>query len=126
IGGLLALLVRIQIAWPAANIPILSGLYPKAWGDRMSPDFYVMLFSMHATIMIVFVIIPLLTGAFGNFLIPLHIGAPDMAFPKLNMMSYWFMWPAFAFILSSFFVEGGAPSAGWTSYALLSSLKLPF
>jgi cytochrome c oxidase subunit 1 len=126
IGGLLALLVRIQIAWPAANIPILSNWYPKEWGGRMSPDFYVMLFSMHATIMIFFVIIPLLTGAFGNFLIPLQIGAGDMAFPKLNMMSYWFMWPAFACILSSFFVEGGAPSAGWTSYSLLSSMRLPF
>ncbi len=64
----------------------------------MSPDFYAMLFSMHASVMIFFVIIPLLTGAFGNFLIPLMIGARDMAFPKLNMMSYWFMWPAFIVI----------------------------
>ena len=54
---------------------------------------------MHATVMIFFVIIPLLTGAFGNFTIPLMIGARDMAFPKLNMMSYWFMWPAFVVIL---------------------------
>src|SRR5215471_6955611 len=59
IGGLLALLVRIQIAWPAANIPILSSWYPPAWGGRMSADFYIMLFTMHATIMIFFVIIPL-------------------------------------------------------------------
>src|SRR5947209_19036065 len=79
IGGLLALLVRIQIAWPAANIPILSNWYPKEWGGRMSADFYTMLFTMHATIMIFFVIIPLLTGAFGNFMIPLQIGAPDIA-----------------------------------------------
>ena len=61
----------------------------------MPPEFYNKLFTMHATIMIFFVIIPLLTGAFGNFLIPLMIGARDMAFPKLNMFSYWFMWPAF-------------------------------
>ena len=74
----------------------------------MPPDFYNMLFSMHASVMIFFVIIPLLTGAFGNFLIPLMIGAKDMAFPKLNMMSYWFMWPAFVIILLSFFVDGGA------------------
>ncbi len=74
-----------------------------------------MLFTMHASVMIFFVIIPLLTGAFGNFLIPLMIGATDMAFPKLNMMSYWFMWPAFMIILVSFFVDGGAAGSGWTS-----------
>ena len=72
---------------------------PDSWRRRMPPEFYNMLFSMHATVMIFFVIIPLLTGAFGNFLIPLMIGAKDMAFPKLNMMSYWFMWPAFVMIL---------------------------
>jgi cytochrome c oxidase subunit I len=81
---------------------------------------------MHATVMIFFVIIPLLAGAFGNFTIPLMIGAPDMAFPKLNMMSYWFMWPAFISILISFTLEGGAPSNGWTSYPLISSLALPW
>src|SRR3954470_10379777 len=81
-----------------------------------------MLFSMHASVMIFFVIIPLLTGAFGNFLIPLMIGARDMAFPKLNMMSYWFMWPAFVIILISFFMEGGAAGSGWTSYPLLSTM----
>jgi cytochrome c oxidase subunit 1 len=121
IGGILALLVRIQLAWPQGNIPILSRWFPATWGGKMSPDFYAMLFSMHASVMIFFVIIPFLTGAFGNFLIPLMIGARDMAFPKLNMMSYWFMWPAFGVILSSFFVEGGAGGSGWTSYAMLSS-----
>src|SRR5437879_1131129 len=125
IGGTLALMVRIQIAWPNNSIPILSKLFPVSWGQRMDPAFYNMLFSMHATIMIFFVIIPLLTGAFGNFLIPLMIGARDMAFPKLNMMSYWVMWPAFIMILISFFVEGGAPANGWTSYPLISSLTMP-
>src|SRR3984893_7193602 len=75
---------------------------------------------MHATIMIFFVIIPLLTGAFGNFLIPLMIGARDMAFPTLNMFSYWFMPPAMVFITYSFFVEGGSAEAGWTSYPPLT------
>src|SRR5215472_4449229 len=116
IGGALALLVRIQVGWPASTAPFISKWFPASWGARMSQDFYTMLFSMHASVMIFFVIIPLLTGAFGNFLIPLMIGARDMAFPKLNMMSYWFMWPAFMVILASFFVDGGAAGNGWTSY----------
>src|SRR5205823_10690720 len=91
----------------------------------MPPDVYNMLFTMHASVMIFFVIIPLLTGAFGNFLIPLMIGARDMAFPKLNMMSYWFMWPAFAIILMSFFVPGGAAASGWTSYPTIARLTMP-
>ncbi len=75
---------------------------------------------MHATVMIFFVIIPLLTGAFGNFLIPLMIGARDMAFPLLNALSYWFMWPAFYRLAMSFLVTGGSAEAGWTSYPILS------
>ena len=124
IGGILALLVRIQIAWPNSNIPIISKLFPVSWGQHMDPAFYNMLFSMHATIMIFFVIIPMLGGAFGNFLIPLMIGARDMAFPKLNMMSYWVMWPGFALALASFFVRGYAGGAGWTSYPTLASIDL--
>src|SRR5256714_4508263 len=117
IGGALALMVRTQLGWPHSEIPILGRLlWPNQAGHRMPPEAYNMFFSMHATVMIFFVIIPLLTGAFGNFTIPLMIGAPDMAFPKLNMMSYWFMWPAFAIMLASFFVDGGAAGAGWTSY----------
>ena len=108
LGGLLALLVRIQLGWPTGTIPVIGRWFPASWGERMSPDFYNMAFSMHASVMIFFVIIPLLTGAFGNFLIPLMIGARDMAFPKLNMMSYWFMWPAFIIMMIGFFVDGGA------------------
>jgi cytochrome c oxidase subunit 1 len=126
IGGFLALMVRIQLGWPDAEIPVLGRwLWPGNAGHRMPPETYNMFFSMHATVMIFFVIIPLLTGAFGNFTIPLMIGAKDMAFPKLNMMSYWFMWPAFAIILSSFFVDGGAAAAGWTSYPTLASVMVP-
>ncbi|MSR33022.1 MAG: cytochrome c oxidase subunit I [Gemmataceae bacterium] len=124
IGGLLAMLVRLQLAWPEGNIPWLGQWYPKSWGGRMSPDFYNMLFTMHATVMIFFVIIPWLTGAFGNFLIPLMIGARDMAFPKLNMLSYWAMIPAFVIIVASFFVEGGGASSGWTSYPTLADASL--
>src|SRR5262245_48899752 len=117
IGGILALLVRLQLGWPHADFSWLT----SSNGGRIAESTYNMFFSMHATVMIFFVIIPFLTGAFGNFTIPLMIGAPDMAFPKLNMMSYWVMWPGFALILISFFVEGGGPAAGWTSYPTLSS-----
>jgi cytochrome c oxidase subunit 1 len=127
IGGTLAMGVRLQLGWPHADHGWLARLlnWPKSYGDHMPPEFYNMLFSMHATIMIFFVIIPMLAGAFGNFTIPLMVGAPDMAFPKLNMMSYWFMWPAFIIILIGFFVDGGAPANGWTSYPLISSLTMP-
>jgi cytochrome c oxidase subunit 1 len=125
IGGTLALLVRLQLGWPASTAPFVARWFPESWGARMSQDFYTMLFSMHASVMIFFVIIPMLTGAFGNFLIPLQIGARDMAFPKLNMCSYWFMWPAFIIICSSFFAEGGASAAGWTSYPTLASAGMP-
>src|SRR5438477_12422012 len=128
IGGLLAMGVRLQLGWPNADHSWLGRLlnWPSSWGNRMPPEFYNMLFSMHATIMIFFVIIPMLAGAFGNFTIPLMIGARDMAFPKLNMMSYWFMWPAFAMILLALVVPpGGAPAAGWTSYPTLASAPMP-
>ena len=122
LGGLLAMAVRWQLAWPWKPMPLLSRALwsDPSMGYQMPPEFYNKLFTMHATIMIFFVIIPILTGAFGNFLIPLMIGARDMAFPKLNMLSYWFMWPAFVLITYSFFVEGGSAEAGWTSYPILT------
>ena len=80
-----------------------------------------MLFTMHATVMIFLVIIPILAGAFGNFLIPLMIGADDMAFPTLNMLSYWFMWPAFICFIGELLRRTAArPAAGWTGYPPLS------
>jgi cytochrome c oxidase subunit 1 len=121
VGGTLALGVRWQLAFPWREMPIVGRLLFAGQGGAIPPEFYTMLFTMHATVMIFFVIIPILAGAFGNFLIPLMIGAEDMAFPTLNMLSYWFMWPAIAFFMTSFFVEGGAAAAGWTSYATLSA-----
>lgn len=124
VGGLLALAVRWQIAWPWSEVPILGKVFFEAQGGQMSPEFYTMLFTMHASVMIFFVIIPILAGAFGNFLIPLMIGADDMAFPTLNMLSYWFMWPAFLLIGATlFFPDGAAPAAGWTGYPPLSGVK---
>ncbi len=125
IGGLLAMAIRWQLAWPWSPMPILSkALWSSpSLGYRMPPEYFNKLFTMHASVMIFFVIIPLLTGTFGNFLIPLQIGARDMAFPKLNMYSYWCMPFAMIAILYSFYVEGGPAEAGWTSYPLLSVAK---
>lgn len=126
LGGFLALGVRTQLGWPDAEIPILGKwLWSGSAGNKMPPDTYNMLFTMHASVMIFFVIIPFLTGGFGNFLIPLQIGAPDMAFPKLNMMSYWTMWPAGICMLLSFSVFGGAASNGWTAYPTVASITMP-
>jgi cytochrome c oxidase subunit 1 len=122
IGGLLALGIRWQLAYPWSNMPIVGSMLFSSEGGQISPEYYTMLFTMHATVMIFFVIIPILAGAFGNFLIPLMIGAEDMAFPTLNMLSYWFMWPAFFCIGLSFFVPGGGAAAGWTSYPPLSAV----
>ncbi len=125
VGGLLAMALRWQLAWPWKPMPILSRMLwsDPSLGYQMPPEFYTKLFTMHGTIMIFFVIIPILNGGFGNFLIPLMIGARDMAFPRLNMVSYWFMPPAMVLITYSFFVEGGAPESGWTSYPPLAIAK---
>ncbi|MFQ5748624.1 MAG: cbb3-type cytochrome c oxidase subunit I, partial [Planctomycetota bacterium] len=122
LGGLLALGIRWQLAYPWSEVPIFGKLLFAKQGGIMPPEFYIMLVTMHASVMIFLVIIPALTGAFGNFVLPLQIGARDMAFPRMNLFSYWFMWPAIAFFLSSFFVEGGAASAGWTSYPPLADV----
>jgi cytochrome c oxidase subunit 1 len=122
VGGLLALGIRWQLAYPWQDMPVIGRMLFAEQGGQISPEFYTMLFTMHATVMIFFVIIPILAGAFGNFLIPLMIGADDMAFPTLNMLSYWFMWPAFICIGSSFFAPGNGAASGWTSYPPLSAV----
>lgn len=123
VGGLLALGIRWQLAWPWSDMPVIGKMLFSAEGGQISPEFYTTLFTMHATVMIFFVIIPILAGAFGNFLIPLMIGADDMAFPTLNMLSYWFMWPAFLLIGGSFFAPGNGAGGGWTSYPPLSVMQ---
>jgi cytochrome c oxidase subunit 1 len=120
IGGLLALGIRWQLAWPWTDMPVIGRLLFSAEGGQISPEFYTTLFTMHATVMIFFVIIPILAGAFGNYLIPLMVGADDMAFPTLNMLSYWFMWPAFIFIGLSFLWPPYGAGNGWTAYPPLT------
>jgi cytochrome c oxidase subunit 1 len=105
LGGLLALLIRAQLATPNEHF--------------VTKDSYNELFTMHGTTMIFLVIVPLWAG-FANFLVPLMIGARDMAFPRLNALSYWLFLLGGIILYSSWFAAGGAPRAGWTGYVPLS------
>jgi cytochrome c oxidase subunit 1 len=122
VGGLLALMVRWQLAYPEQPVPLMGWVpEPLMYEGIIPPEFYNALFTMHATIMIFFVVMPILVGTFGNFLIPLMIGARDMAFPVLNMLSFWIAAVAGVIMMCGFFVEGGHAASGWTSYAPLSA-----
>src|SRR5215510_9896723 len=132
IGGLLAMMVLWQLGFPGTPLPHPRLVPAACWEDQhwlpsvragvISSEVYNMLFTMHATIMIFFVVMPIMVGGFGNFLIPISIGANDMAFPTLNMLSFWTAVPAFILMILSFFVPGGAASGGWTSYAPLTAV----
>ncbi|MBU3665014.1 MAG: cytochrome c oxidase subunit I [Chthoniobacterales bacterium] len=123
IGGLLAMGIRYQLAYPGVEVPLVGRLLPSsiATDGIILPGGYNMFFTMHATVMVFLVVMPLLIGGFGNYLIPLKIGAGDMAFPTLNEVSYWLYVTSGIIILVSFFVDGGAAQSGWTAYAPLSS-----
>ena len=115
--------MRWQLAWPGEPVPILGSTLGSlmGWKDGVMPsEGYNLVYTMHASIMIFFVIIPLLTGAFANFAIPLMVGAKDMAFPFMNALSYWLLWPAFFCMISIFFVPGEGASSGWTAYPPIS------
>ncbi len=108
VGGVEALLLRLQLAVPNNTF--------------LGPETFNQLFTMHGTTMIFLVVMPALAG-FANYLVPLMIGARDMAFPRLNSFSYWLF--VFGGLLLHFSVlAGGAPAAGWFSYAPLS--EMPF
>jgi len=121
IGGVMAMLIRWQLARPGAPVPLVGKLLFGPAGGVISPAAYTALFTMHGTIMIFFAVTPVLIGGFGNFLLPLMLGARDMAFPRLNMASFWTMFAATAVLTASFFVPLGPPEAGWTAYATLST-----
>jgi len=105
-GGILALLMRAQLATPNEHF--------------VTKNSYNELFTMHGTTMVFLVIVPILAG-FANFLVPLMIGARDVAFPRLNALSYWLFLLGGIVLYASWFASGGAPKAGWTSYVPLSA-----
>ena len=106
-GGIIALMFRSHLALPEMEF--------------LEPARYNAYVTMHGTLMIFWVAMPILLGFFGNLTIPLMIGARDMAFPLLNMMSYWTFFISSVVIMASFFVPGGPFSGGWTAYAPLSA-----
>jgi cytochrome c oxidase subunit 1 len=112
VGGLEALLLRVQLVRPE--------------NDFLSPDQYNRIFTMHGTTMVFLVVMPL-SSAFFNLLVPLMIGARDVAFPRLNAFSFWAFFFGGIFLNLSFFTGGnilhgdiGAPDAGWFGYAPLT------
>jgi cytochrome c oxidase subunit 1 len=125
VGGLLAMIMRWQLAWPSnAEMPLPGGnLLPETMvvNGIILPELYNASVTMHGTIMVFFAIMPLLVGVWANYLIPLMLGCEDMAFPRLNMASFWTAVPAGAIMIASFFVLGGPANAGWTGYAPLST-----
>jgi cytochrome c oxidase subunit I+III len=107
-GGVEALLIRTQLLYPNSHV-----LGPRAYDE---------IFTMHGITMIFLFVIPMTTGAFGNYLLPLMIGARDMAFPRMNALSYWIYLGSGLFMYYSL-ANGHAPNAGWFDYVPLASRR---
>ena len=116
VGGFLAYVFRMQLAYPGQSIPLYGKLTPIGYNSMVT---------MHGTVMIFWVAMPLLLSAAGNILIPLMLGTDDMVFPKLNMLSFWVFFISMVILLASFFVPGGAFGGGWTAYPPLSADGYP-
>ena len=105
IGGALAGAIRTELTSPVS--------------DFMPREVYNQVLTLHGTVMIFLWIVPVVNGAFGNYLIPFYVGARDMAFPRLNAVAFWLIPPAGLLLITSYFITGAAQS-GWTAYPPLS------
>lgn len=112
-GGIAALVVRLELATPGPTV--------------VEPGTFYNSFTVHGVSMLFLWIIPVLTGGFGNYFIPILIGAKDMAFPRLNALSYWLFLSAGVLIYIGAFGAytgiGGDMPLGWTGYAPLSTAE---
>ncbi|KZF11170.1 cytochrome ubiquinol oxidase subunit I, partial [Rhodococcus sp. EPR-279] len=106
VGGLMALLMRAELAIPGMQF--------------LSNEQYNQLFTMHGTIMLLLYATPIVFG-FANYILPLQIGAPDVAFPRLNAFSYWLYLFGALITTAGFITPGGAADFGWTAYTPLTS-----
>ena len=105
IGGFMALIIRTELFQPGLQV--------------VEPHFFNQMTTMHALIMIFGVVMPAFVGL-ANWMLPIMIGAPDMALPRMNNWSFWLLPFGFGIMLSTLFMEGGGPAAGWTLYPPLS------
>ncbi|MCO6413164.1 MAG: cytochrome c oxidase subunit I [Thiogranum sp.] len=101
VGGAMAMIIRAELFQPGLQF--------------VEPQFFNSMTTMHALIMIFGAVMPGFVGL-ANWLVPMMIGAPDMALPRMNNWSFWILPFAFAMLLSTLFMEGGAPASGWTMY----------
>ncbi|MFW6021659.1 MAG: cytochrome c oxidase subunit I [Guyparkeria sp.] len=114
VGGFMALIIRAELFQPGLGL--------------VDPHFFNQMTAMHALVMIFGAVMPAFVGL-ANWMIPLMIGAPDMALPRMNNWSFWILPFAFLLLMSTLFMPGGAPAAGWTLYPPLSlqtGVSFPF
>lgn len=109
-GGSMAFVIRAELFQPGLQL--------------VMPEFFNQMTTMHGLIMVFGAVMPAFVGL-ANWQVPLMIGAPDMALPRLNNWSFWILPFAFAMLLSTLLMAGGAPNFGWTFYAPLSTTYAP-
>ena len=124
VGISFSVVFRLQLGFPNMNMGFLKPVLGHWINDanKIDPNFYLSLVTMHGTIMVFFVLTAGLSGTFSNFLIPLQVGARDMASGFLNMLSYWFFFVASVVMFWSLFLETGPAGGGWVVYPPLSAL----